>query len=102
MGGGGFFRCSLNRPSLVVLADVVEVEPPDLAVVVRQRHPLVARDDVLVDRQDRLGVHADPSNLGGAGEQKKKRRSSLGNLIRLLRYDWLRLFRKKPSPFFCE
>ncbi len=50
-------------PASVVLVDLVDVQSPDLLVVVRQRHALVARDDVVVDGEDGLRVHAHPRHL---------------------------------------
>ncbi len=50
-------------PSPVLFSDRVQMQPPDLPVVVRERDALVPRDDVVVDGQDRLRVDANPGHL---------------------------------------
>ena len=54
-------------PAAIVLFDGLQMEPPDFTVVVRKRDTLVAGDDVLVNCQNGLSVHAHPSNLKGEG-----------------------------------
>lgn len=50
-------------PAPVLLVYVLDVQIPRPVIVVGQRHPRVLGDDVVVDGQDRLGVHSNPRHL---------------------------------------
>ena len=43
--------------------DVGDLQPPDIAVWLRDPDPVILGDDVLAHREHRLGVHPDPGNL---------------------------------------
>ena len=43
--------------------DIVDVEPPEFLVMVRERDSLVPGDDVVVYRQNGLGIDSHPRNL---------------------------------------
>ena len=50
-------------PPPVILVHVVDVQSPDLLVMVGEGDSLVPRDDVVVNRHDGLGVNPDPGDL---------------------------------------
>ena len=52
-------------PASVLLLHISNVQLPLLVFPVGERHPLVPRDDAVVDGQDGLGVHPHPGDLVG-------------------------------------
>lgn len=68
---------------------VLDVERPRTEVVVRDGEPGIVRDDVLVDRQYRLGVRLDPGHLliptaHGKQIEKKSHRPKFHTISHLL------------------